>query len=75
MLKYYRNQKTFSSLPNVLTNFRLELGFQRVDQHAGAKYIIHGSKHHKGKQFHNVNRKSTGKSFLKIYFSNGVPYN
>ena len=38
-----------------LTNLLLfKTNFQKVDQHTGGKWLIHGSKHHKDNQLQNL---------------------
>ena len=40
-------QKLFSIMSNLQTHYHFKLYFQKVDQRAGVKWLIHGTKHHK----------------------------
>ena len=35
----------FSVVSNVQTQYHFKLDFQKMDQHLGGKWLIHGSKH------------------------------
>ena len=37
-------------MSNVQTNYRSILDFQKMAQHTGGKWLIHGTKHHKDDQ-------------------------
>ena len=39
--------KLFSIMSNLQTRYHFKLDFQKVNQHAGCKWITHGTKHHK----------------------------
>ena len=41
------NKKLFSLMLNLQTYYHFKLDFQKVDQHTGGKWLIHGTKHHK----------------------------
>ena len=42
-----KNNKTlFSFMSNVQTYYHSKLDFQKVDQHTGGKWLIHGTKRH-----------------------------
>ena len=40
-------KKTVSFMSNLQTYFHFKLDFQKVDQHTGGKWVIHGTKRHK----------------------------
>ena len=40
-------KKLFSFTSNLQTYFHFKLDFQKVDQHAGGKWLIHGTKRRK----------------------------
>ena len=37
-------------MPNLQTHYYFKLDFQKVDQHTGSKWLIHGNKHRKDNQ-------------------------
>ena len=37
--------KLLSFMPNLQTNYHFELDFQKLGQHTGGKWLIHGTKH------------------------------
>ena len=37
-------------MSNLQTYYHLKLGFLKVDQHTGGKWLIHGTKHRKDNQ-------------------------
>ena len=43
-------KKLLSIMSNVQTHYNFKLDFQKVDQHTGGKWLIHGTKHHKNNQ-------------------------
>ena len=47
---YVKQEKLFSIMSNLQTNYHFQLDFQRVGPHAGDKRLIHGTKHHKDNQ-------------------------
>ena len=49
MSKYKKNEDTLSIMSNLQPNCCLEVDFQKVDQHAGGKWLIHDSKRRKDK--------------------------
>ena len=48
MPKYKKNEDILSIMSNLLPNCCLKVDFQKVDQHAGGKWLIHDSKRCKG---------------------------
>ena len=40
------NKKSFSIMSNVQTHYHFKLDLQKVDQHKGGKWLIHGTKYH-----------------------------
>ena len=40
-------KKLFSIVSNLQTHYNFKLDFQKVDQHTGSKWLIHGTKHRK----------------------------
>ena len=47
-------KKMFSLMSNLQTYHHFKLDFQKVDQHTGGKWLIHGIKRHKGNQLQNL---------------------
>ena len=45
-----KQQKLFSRMSNVQTCYHFKLDFQKVDQHTGGKWLIHGTKRRKDNQ-------------------------
>ena len=43
-------KKLFSFMPNLHTYYHLKLDFQKVGQHTGGKWLIHGTKRSKENQ-------------------------
>ena len=43
-------KKLFFIMSNLQTHYHFKLDSQKVDQHTGGKWLIHGNKHHKGNQ-------------------------
>ena len=39
-------------MSNLQTYYHFKPDFQKVDQHTGGKWLIHGTKRHKDNQFH-----------------------
>ena len=39
---------------NLQTQYHIKLDFQKVDQHPGDKWLIHGTKHHKDNQLQSL---------------------
>ena len=54
MSKYKKNEDILSSMSNLQPNLCLKIDFQKVDQHAGGKWLIHDAKHRKDNQFGHV---------------------
>ena len=48
-----KQQKVFSLMSNVQT-YHFKLDFQKVDQHTGGKWLIHGTKRHKDNQLQSL---------------------
>ena len=46
-VKHKTMRKLFSIMPNLQAPYHFELDFQKMDQHTGGKWLIHGTKHHK----------------------------
>ena len=42
-----KQQKKFSLMSNLQTYYHFKLGFQKVDQYTGGKWLIHGTKRRK----------------------------
>ena len=45
-----KQQKIVSLMSNLQTYYHFKLVFQKVNQHTGGKWLIHGTKHHKDNQ-------------------------
>ena len=43
-------KKLFSIMSNLQTHYNFKLDFQKIDQHAGGKWLIHGTKHRNDNQ-------------------------
>ena len=41
-------------MSNLKTYYHFKLDFQKVDQHAGGKWLIHGTKRHKDNQLQSL---------------------
>ena len=48
------NKKMFSLMSNLQTYYHFKLDFQKVDQHTGGKWLIHGTKRHKDNQLQSL---------------------
>ena len=44
-------KKLLAFISNLQTYYHAKLDLQKVDQHTGGKWLIHGSKRHKDNQF------------------------
>ena len=44
----------FSIMWNLQTYYHFKLDFQKMDQHTGGKWLIHGTKHHKDNQLQSL---------------------
>ena len=47
-------KKLFSFMSNLLTHYHFKLDLKKVDQHAGDKWLIHGTKHRKDNQLQSL---------------------
>ena len=49
-------KKMFSIMSNIQTHYHFKLDFQKVEQHqhAGGKWLIHGTKRHKDNQLQSL---------------------
>ena len=47
-------KKLFSIMSDWQTSYHFKLDFQKVDQHTGGKWLIHGTKHHKENQLQSL---------------------
>ena len=45
-----KNKKIFSLMSNLQIYYHFKLDFQKVDQHTGGKWLIHGTKRRKNNQ-------------------------
>ena len=45
-----QQKKLFFFMSNLQTYYHFKLDFQKVDQHTGGKWLIHGTKRHKDVQ-------------------------
>ena len=54
MSKYKKNEDILSSMSNLQPNWCLKIDFQKVDQHAGAKWLIHDTKRRKDNQLQSL---------------------
>ena len=50
MSKYNINEDILSIMSNLQPNCFLKVDFQKVDQHAGGKWLVHDTKRHKDNQ-------------------------
>ena len=44
----------FSIMSNLQTYYQFKLDYQKLDQHTGGKWLIHGTKHHKDNQLQSL---------------------
>ena len=49
-------KKLFSIISNLRTHYHFKIDFQKVDQHTGGKWLIHGTNHHKDNQLQSLER-------------------
>ena len=49
-----KQQKIVSLVSNLQTYYNFKLDFQKVDQHTGGKWLIHGTKRHKDTQLQSL---------------------
>ena len=56
VLKYNQtnNKKVVSLISYLQTYYHFKLDFQKVDQHTGGKWLIHGTKRHKDNQLQSL---------------------
>ena len=47
-------KKLFFIISNLQTHDHFKLNFQKVDQHTGGKWLIHGTKHRKDNQLQSL---------------------
>ena len=47
-------KKLFSLISNSQTYYHFKLDFQKIDQHTGGKWLIHGTKRHKDNQLQSL---------------------
>ena len=47
-------KKLFSIMSNLQSRYHFKLYFQKVDQHTGDKWLIHGTKHRKDNQLQSL---------------------
>ena len=47
-------KKLFSIMPNLQTHYHFKLDSQKMDQHTGGKWFIHGTKRCKDKQLQSL---------------------
>ena len=50
MWNNHKQQKLFALMSDLQTYYHFKLYFQKVDQHTGGKWLIHGTKRHKDNQ-------------------------
>ena len=48
------NKKLFFLMSNLQPYYQFQLDFQKVDQHTGGRWLIHGTKRHKDNQLQSV---------------------
>ena len=49
-----KQKKMFSLMSNLQTYYHFKLDFQKVDQHTGGKWLIHGTKRRKDNQLQSL---------------------
>ena len=49
-----KQQKLFSLVSNLQIYYHFKLDFQKVDQHTGGKWLIHGTKRRKDNQLQSL---------------------
>ena len=49
-----QQKKLFSFMSNLQTYYHLKLDFQKLDQHTGGKWLIHGTKRRKNNQLQSL---------------------
>ena len=53
-VKIQQNEDILSSMSNLQPNWCLKIDFQKVDQHAGGKWLIHDTKRRKDNQLQSL---------------------
>ena len=53
-IKIQKNEDILSIMPNLQPSCCLKIDFQKVDQHAGGKCLIHDTKRHKDNQLQSL---------------------
>ena len=53
-VKIQKNENILSSMSNLHPNWCLKIDFQKVDQRAGGKWLIHDTKRHKDNQLQSL---------------------
>ena len=53
-IKIQKNEDILSSMSNLQPNWCLKIDFQKVDQHAGGKWFINGTKRRKDNQLQSL---------------------
>ena len=54
MWNYQKQQKLLSLVSNLQTYYLFKLDFQKVEQHTGGKWLIHGTQRHKDNQLQSL---------------------
>ena len=54
MSKYHKNEDILSIMSNLQANCCLKVDFQKMDQHAGGKWLIHDTKRRKDNQWQSL---------------------
>ena len=54
MSKHKKKQDSLSIMSNLQANCCLKFDFQKMDQHAGGKWLIHDTKRHKDNQLQSL---------------------
>ena len=53
-VKIKKNEDILSIMSNLQPNWGLKIDFQKVDEHAGGKWLIHGTKRRKDNQLQSL---------------------
>ena len=53
-VKIHKNEEILSSMSNLQHQWYLKIDFQKVDQHAGGKWLIHDTKRRKDNQLQSL---------------------
>ena len=54
LINHKQKQNCFSLMSNLQTYYHVKLDFQKVDQHTGGKWLIHGTKRHRDNQLQSL---------------------